>query len=155
MARRRRDTLTAALFADYEPPAVAVRYAPDAPVRASSVAATIARAVSRTLKDDGRPRGEIAAAMSEHLGEDISEHMLNAYASPSRESHSISLERAVALVAVTDDPRLLGEVLRPLGLAVIPERYVAAAEEAMLTERRERLDQQIKAKRRRWAGVRR
>lgn len=155
MARRRGDTATVDLFADYEPPAVAVRYDDDAPVRASSVAATIARAVSRTLKDDGRSRGEIAEAMSEYLGEHFSEHMLNAYASAARETHTISLERAAALCAVTGDARLIGEVLQPLGLAVVPERYLGAVEEAVLTEQEERIQHRRKQARRRWAGGRR
>jgi len=137
MPRRARDTATIDLFADYEPPVVAARYDDDAPVQASSVDQTIARAVSVTLKEDGRPRAEIAEAMSAYLGAECSENMLNAYASAARDSHRISLERAVALVAVTGDARLMGELLEPLGHAIIPDRYLDAIDEALAAEQEE------------------
>ena len=149
---RRRDRHTLDMFQDYESPVVAVRYDDSAPVQASNTARTIARAVSRTLKEADRPRADIAAEMSEHLGEDVSENMLNAYASAARDTHNISLERAAALVAVTGDARLMGELLAPLGLAVIPERYLSAVEEAVLTEQEEQIAQRRKQARRRWTG---
>lgn len=119
--RDRRDDDTLDLLS-WEPPQLVERYAQTDPVQATSVDQTIARAVSRTLKDDGRSRAEIAEAMGGYLGEDVSENMLNAYASQARDGHRISLERAIALVAVTQDARLVGELLIPLGYAVISER---------------------------------
>jgi hypothetical protein len=149
---RRRDSHTLDMFQDYEPPVVAVRYDDSAPVQASSVDQTIARAVSQTLKEDGRSRGEIAEAMTAYLGAECSENMLNAYASAARDSHRISLERAAALVAVTGDARLIGQILAPLDLAVIPERYLGAIDEAVAAEREEAWARRRKQARRSWTG---
>lgn len=151
MAKVRGDHGTLDLL-DWQPPRIALGYGQTEPVKATSVDQTIARAVSRTLKDDPRPRAEIAEAMSGYLGDDVTEHMLNAYASPARDTHRISLERAVALIAVTGDARLAGELLLPLGYAVIEKRYLPAVDEAIWAEREERARTERQAARRKWIG---
>jgi hypothetical protein len=140
MARQRGDTQTMSLLTGHEPPheppRLSVNYDKAAPVQATSVDQTIARAVSVTLKDDGRPRSEIAEAMTDYLGTDVTENMLNAYASAARDSHRISLERAIALVAVTGDARLIGKLLEGLGWAVIEQQYMGAVRAAYARKQR-------------------
>ena len=151
MARMRGDDRTGSLL-DWQPPKVAVGYDQAEPVKASSVDQTIARAVSRTLKDDARPRSEIATAMADYLGGEVTENMLNAYASPARADHRISLQRALALVAVTGDARLMGELLKPLGFAVIEKKYLPAVDEAIWSEREELARSERQRARREWSG---
>jgi len=116
-----RDEITLDLFRDFKPPEVVARFAPEQ-VRAETLAGKLSRAVKATLDAIARPRGDIAAAMGEFLGEDCSKAMLDKYASQGAE-HSISAARLAALVAVTGDPRPLNTLLESLGLIVVPERY--------------------------------
>ena len=51
--------------------------------------------------------------------------MLDQYASPARKDHKITLERFIALVAVTDCHDLLGFVASFSDFAVVPEEYLA------------------------------
>jgi hypothetical protein len=46
----------------------------------------IAASVGRALRDDNRPRDEVARAMSELLGEEVTRFMLDAYASEARDN---------------------------------------------------------------------
>jgi len=158
MPRRARDTDTMWLFTGdeprHEPPRVTVDYGPDAPVRTQDVSQTIAKAVSQTLADDGRSREDIAAAMSDYLSEQVSKAMLDAYASPARETHAISLERAIALMAVTRDARLIGEVL-PKEYAVIPAEYLPAIRAAYARQQRKRWEAIEESETRAWTGGRR
>src|SRR5262245_43104679 len=61
----------------------------------------IAASVARALRDDSRTRDDIARAMSELLGEEVTRFMLDAYASEARDNHNISAGRFLALIAAT------------------------------------------------------
>ena len=150
MVKQRGDQATLDLLRDFHPPEVAERFEEAALVKASHLSQRISRCVSRTLTDSGLGRDEIAGRMSDYLTDTVSKHMLDAYASEARDDHNISLERAAAMVHATGDPRLFGDLLGRLGYAVIPERYLAAVEEAMWAEREERAHQCKLASRRRW-----
>ncbi|MFL9828849.1 phage regulatory CII family protein, partial [Rhodoplanes sp. SY1] len=95
-----------------------------------------------TLDSCGQTRDEIAAAMTEHLGERMSKAMLDAYASPEK-PHAISAQRLAALVAVTGDARALNALLNEIGMIAIPQRYEAllrrekAREDKLQAEREE------------------
>ena len=154
MTKRRSDNRQQLDLLDWTPPRVADANEDETRVRAATICQRISRSVSETLRDASANRAEIAEGMSRFLGDDVTENMLNAYSSTARESHNISLERAVALVHATGDPRIFGDLLKPLGLAVIPERYLAAIEEAMWTEAEERASEQRRLARKRWRGVR-
>lgn len=146
----RRDRRTLNLF-DWEPPVVARAF--DAVrVRAVSLYSAISKAVSLAMKECGKPRKRIAHEISEYLGRDCPESMLNAYASEGREDHSISLVRFIALIHVTRDMRLLNMIAKMFGWAVIDERYLAAVEEAMWADQEERATRERLAARRRWKG---
>ena len=112
---------------DWTPPAATVRFE-DRTVRAASLAATLSKAVSTALRDSKIPREEIAARMSQWLGEDVTKNMLDAYASEAREDHVISLPRFMALLHATEDRRLLELLAEPLGWAVIERRYLPLIE---------------------------
>ena len=138
MVRDRRDILTGDLLS-WEPPAV--RF--DAPaVRAQTLNARFARAISRAMKDCSAPREEIAERMSEYLGETVSRNMLDAYASEARESHQINLPRFAALIHATEDYRLLSVLPELFGFAVMPAEY----EEIIELHRLEEAEREIAAR---------
>lgn len=149
MARRPRDTRTLDLLS-WTPPAPP-RFAPEA-VRAASLRAVLCRAVRLALKECGKGRDQVAAEMSEFLGETVTKPVLDAYASEAREDHSISVVRLLALVHVTDDLRLLNLLAEQLGQVVIPARYLPAIEDAMLDDKIEELTQRRQLARKRWKG---
>lgn len=73
---------------------------------AVEIAATISEALDRA-RGRGLNRADVAQKMSWHLGERLSENMLNAYAAQSHEKHEISLRRAIALDLVLGEDALL------------------------------------------------
>lgn len=147
-----RDPRTLDLFS-WRPPEV-VREAPEDKVRSASLRGGIAKIVSLVLKECGMPRDEVARRMTAMLGEEVSKAMLDAYASEAREEHSISFLRVVALCEVTRDPRLLQFSAGRMGHSVIQDRYLAAVEDAMISDRIEDLAQRQKMARRHWKGPR-
>jgi hypothetical protein len=126
---------------DWQPPAPVARFdEPD--VRASSIAGRISRAVATTLRDSadgGTTRADIAQRMSAWLEQDVSENMLNAYASQAREDHVISLVRFVALIEVTRDRRLLEMLAERFGWTVIDKKFLPLIDLASIRAREDAL----------------
>jgi len=143
--RARRDASTPDLFAARRPsPAVRVD---ETRVRADTVAQRVSRAVAMALNDatagGAADREAIAAAMTDYLGERVSRAMLDAYASPKRDEHRITVPRLIALCHALDDPRPLAALAALLGLAVVPQRWVPAIEALQLLEERAEIDRQL------------
>lgn len=135
------------LFKDWTPPDPTVRFEPDA-IKASSLPARLCRAISTTLKDAGEARDTIAAKMSDFLGRRVSLNMLNAWASQSREDHTIGLPAFVAVLHATRDRRLLEMVAEPLGWAVVERRHLPLIQVALVREQQQilaRLEKQLAA----------
>ncbi len=131
MAKLRGDHSTLDMFGDAEPVAIAHTFKEDDPkVKSWSMRGRIARGVAVTLEDCPKSREVIAEEMSEFLGAEVSLPMLNKYASVSAEDKTISLDRVIALIAVTGDARFLGAELERIGKAVIDGRFLAAVEAA-------------------------
>jgi hypothetical protein len=133
---------------DWTAPQPVAAFAPEL-VRGATLEARIARAVSVALHDCKLAREEIAARMSAWLGEKVSLAMLNAYASPAREQHNIGLSRFLALVHATGDRRLLEMLAEPMDWAVIERRHLPLIELAAARERRDEMDREVEAIRRR------
>ncbi|MEX0366691.1 MAG: hypothetical protein AB3N22_11520 [Ruegeria sp.] len=150
---RPRDPNTLDMFTDWQPPQVAVSLPPEV-TTGGNLASQIARAVSRALKASDLSREQIAGAMSDYLGEEISKNMLDAYASEARESHRITLERFVALIHVTEQHGLLGFVAEHFGLIVVPERYSDLIELHFIEEQERALAARKSAKLARWRAGR-
>lgn len=123
MAKRRSSLDDAQLGFTFDPPKPARREA-DLAGLDRIVAATVALA----LKEDERPRAVIAAVMSALLGEDVTTHMLNGYASESREKVNIALHRAMALFAATERFDLLDALMRRIGAALLVGEEIHAAQ---------------------------
>lgn len=145
MSRRARDPYTKDLLA-WQPPEPVVRFAPDQ-VRAASVDQQLCKAMKVALFDSKLDRDWVAARMSDFLGERISLAMLNAYVSPARDTHQISVVRFLALVHVTQDRRLLELLADPMGWSVVDERYADVIAEVELAEKREEIDRQLTVRR--------
>lgn len=127
------------LLQDWEPPSATVRFDADR-VRAATIAHLLCRAVSEALKDTKLNRNEVAAQMSEFLGDHVTVNMLNAYASPARQDHPISMARFISLLHATKDRRLLELLAEPLGWAVIERRHLPMIELAAVQERQGELN---------------
>jgi hypothetical protein len=105
----------------------------------------IASGVARALKEDPRAREEIAGRMAALLGEDVSPHMLNAYASEARADHNISCERFLALIAATERFDILDAVLARVGARALVGEEVQAARLGHLLAKKAELDGEIRA----------
>lgn len=101
-------------------------------IRGNSFEHHLSRAVSVSLDECPLSRAEVAERMGDIMGIRISENVLNAYASPARERHQISVPHFDALVCVTGDRQLLEFLCEPRGLAVIERRYLPVVELAYL-----------------------
>lgn len=117
-------------------------------VRARSLAGRIARGVAVAMRECALSRDEIAARMSDYLGQPVGVPMLNAYASPSRDDHRIGAVRLIALIHVTGDRRLMELLANEFGWAVIERRYLTLIDIAAVQEREDELRQTRKALRR-------
>ena len=154
--KQRGDTRTLDMLEDWQPPVV--EHAPET-VRAATFRGKLARAVSRTLQECAMDRATVALLMSEYLGTDVSEHMLNAYAAEHREEHNISTERLQALCAVTGDWRPIGVLIDGSGMVLIERCWLGAVKEAETRAKKEdllaeadRLDAIERQARREWRG---
>lgn len=151
---RRRDPDTVDLFAETAPRPVVERYAPER-VRGTSTAAIIKRAVSEAIRECGRPRNEIAAAMSDQLGgERITAGMLDQYTSTANTGHNIPAHRLVALLVVTGDIRLINALLSDTGVIALAGKYEALISRELLKEQRARTEREIAAADAQWRAGR-
>lgn len=146
MARARGDKNTLDLLA-WEPPALVERFE-ETMVRAASLRARIAKAVAETLKAAPMPREQIAGKMSAWLGEDVSKHMLDAYASEAREEQTIGYLRVLALFHVTGDARLLQLGAEMFGHSVIDDKFLPWVEVGQLSDTKDEVDRAYDAARR-------
>ncbi|GAB0119446.1 phage regulatory CII family protein [Acidisoma sp. 7E03] len=118
---------------EWQPPNPVARF-DDFEVRGLTFSERLSSAISTTLKSCGRPREEVARRMSDRLGRSISINVLNAYASPQRETHQISVPRFVALLHATEDRRLVELLAEPLGWATIERKHLPLIELAAIHE---------------------
>jgi hypothetical protein len=120
---KRRDPHTLDLWRDWTPPEdVAARFEPEV-AKGGTLDVKIARVLSEAMSRSGKSRAEIAAQMSDYLGQNVTENMLDCYASPARRDHKITLERFIALLDATACYELLGFVAEFVGFVAVPERY--------------------------------
>ena len=127
----------------WEPPKPVARYEAQA-VRASTIPAMTARAVAAALRGTEVPREVIAQRMGAYLGQPISRHMLDAYASQARGDHPISIARFIALVHATGDRRLLQIFADLFEWAVIERQYLPMIELAAVQQQRQALARQAR-----------
>jgi len=102
-----------------------------ADVRPGSIAGLdieLRQALSASLKAQPLSRYEVAAKMSEMLGDDISKNMLDAYTAESRDTHQISVVRLVAMILATRDYDLLALVAEKVGCRLLVGEEAIAAE---------------------------
>ncbi len=135
MVRAADDTQTLDLLT-WEPPRIVERFE-ESKVRSGSHRDRIARAVAETLRSCSLSREAIAEGMADWLGEEVSRHMLDAYASQGRAEHTISYLRMLALVHVTGDLRLLQLGAELFGSSVVEDRYLPWVEVGQLAANRD------------------
>jgi hypothetical protein len=150
---RKRDPFTVDLFSELKPAPVVDRF-DDEEVKAWSLDGRLAKAVALTMEESGKTREQLAAAMSEVTKANVSEAMLDAYASQAREQHSISALRLAALVAITGDARAFNVLLEEAGLIVVPKKYEALLRRERAREMLEKLEREEKAADAEWRARR-
>lgn len=148
MPRRPRDPGTIDLFKEYQPAPVVERFSEDS-VKAWNAQGRLSKAVALTLDESGMSRPQIAKAMSDLLQEEVSKHMLDAYASQARENQ-ISALRLMALVMVTGDARPLNTLLADADMIVVPAKYEALMRRERAKEMRERAEREEQAAEAEW-----
>lgn len=155
MARRKTtpDTATLDLFnpEHWNPPPVAETFEPER-VKGHSDRVRIARAISETMAESELSRDEIHEEMQRHLGCAFSRNTLDRVAAQSAEAHEFTATKLKAFIQTTDDIRFVNAFLDGTDFVAIPRRYLAAVEEAILTERIEELKEKQAASRRAWRG---
>lgn len=113
-----------------------------AKVRPGSISgfdAELRQALSQSLKENPLSRYEVAAKMSEMLGDDVSKNMLDAYTAESRETHQISVVRLVAMILATRDYDLLAMVAGKVGCRLLVGEEAVAAEVGFIDQEIEEL----------------
>jgi hypothetical protein len=141
---KRRDPDTADLFSEFAPRPVVERYSPER-IRGANPAQVIKRAVSEAIRESGQPRSELAAAMSEYLGERVTATMLDQYTSTANEGANIPAHRLIALLVVTGDIRLINAALADAGVIAVAGNFEALIFREMAKDARARLDREIAA----------
>jgi hypothetical protein len=149
---KRRDPNTMDLFHDYQPPEVAARFEPNV-AKGGTQDVKIARVISEAMSRSGKSRGQIAAEMSDYLSQNVTENMLDCYASPARRDHKITLERFIALIDVTGCHELLGFVCEFSGFVAVPSRYAEVIQLWQTEERLAELERRRSALRGRVGGL--
>ncbi len=141
MASRPRSTQPSLL--DWTAPEPTIRF-PDDKVRAASIGAKICRGVSVAMTESEFSRDQIAARMSDFLGQRISRNVLDAYSSEAREDHVINVVRYIALIHATSDRRLLEMLAEMFGWCVVERRHLHLIELAHVQEAEDKLRRQRK-----------
>lgn len=134
------------------PPSPAVKYETPAQVKAAGLRSQIIRAMRVAEEESGKNRDEIAAAMTEYLGEDVTKSVLDQYMSESRTDYTINVVRFVALLMATGDRRPLTLLAEQFGLILVERRWEGAIQEAQLRADKERIEEQLRAARHKWQG---
>ena len=143
MAKARGDELTGDLFADGTifPVRKVVPMRP-----ASRMKLDLATAMGEALRVCGATRPEIAARMTELLGDDtVTSKQLYAYTAPSKNSHTINLIRFKAFVRATGCDWLWDYMLRDEGAILLRGNEALLAESAIKAKQARELMAQSKA----------
>ncbi len=104
----------------------------------------VSHLVSEMLKACPADRWEIAAQMSRLSGEDVSKHMLDAWASPARSDHNIPLYRVPLLEEVACSHELTDWLAEKRGGRVAYGRETMAQKLGQMLVMKQRIDQQIR-----------
>lgn len=140
MTRRRASSSASQLGFAFETPVPARRQADLA-----GLDRFVAGLVATALKQDARPRAEIAGAVTALLDEDVTKFMLDAYASEARETHNVSAGRFLALIAVTERHDLLDAAVRRVGAALLVGEEIQTARIGHLQAQKRRIDAELRA----------
>lgn len=135
MAKARRDDATGDLFAHERLFPVET---PRELENALDFNVKVSQAMSRAIREAGErgmDRFDIARAMSAILGVEITVHMINAYTSQSRETHTVSLVRFKAFARATGCLWLWNVVLEGEGLTLLQGDEALHAQAALAEAR--------------------
>lgn len=145
MAKARRDDATGDLFAHERLfPVETPRELETALDFNSRVSQAMSRAI-REAGERGLDRYDIARAMTSILGLDVTVHMINAYTSQSRETHTISLVRFKAFVRATGCLWLWNVVLEGDGVTLLQGEEALLAQAAWAKKRGHALLEEARA----------
>ena len=113
-----------------------------------NMTAEIRHSISEAIRKSGLKRWEIAGRMSELLGAEVTESMLNAWSAESREDRRFPAEYLAAFCHVTGDLTLLHRIASRLNCHVFETEQAVLAELGRIRWQREQLAERERAVRR-------
>lgn len=140
---RRRDQSQPDLFS--EAAAVYPVRRPVERVRPVDLSLRVKTAMSQALRESPMNGAEVAAKMSEILGQEISSDTLYALTAASKPDHQISIVRFIAFVRATAAWWLWDLLVEDDGLFVMEGREARLAELGLIEQERRRLEAEAKA----------
>lgn len=123
MTKRRSSLSDLQMVFSFDVPAAAQQ-----PGDLAGFSAMVTASVARMLREERRPRSEVARAMSDLLGEQVSKSMLDVYSSESHSGHNISASRWWALVAATGRFDVADAIAARTGARLLSGDEIKAAE---------------------------
>lgn len=106
--------------------------------------AIVSASVGRMLREDPRPRAEIAAHMSRLLGRQVSKAMLDVYSSESHAEHNVPASRWLAMVAATQNFGVADAIMKLIGARLLSGDEIKVAELGHLQAERDAIDARMK-----------
>lgn len=103
------------------------------------MSSAIRRGISEAVRRSGLKRWEIAGRMSELLGVEVTESMLNAWSAESREDRRFPAEYLAAFCYVTGDRDLVREIARKMQCWLLESEEAVMAELGRINWRRQQL----------------
>ena len=106
--------------------------------------AIVSASVGRMLREDMRPRAEIAAHVTRLLGRQVSKSMLDVYSSESHAEHNVPASRWLAIVAATGNFSVADAIMKLIGARLLSGDEIKAAELGHLQAERDAIDARMK-----------
>lgn len=128
--------------------------APDYQVETKPLQGRIREAMNEAMKNSGLKRYEVAGRMSEHLGIEITDSMLNAYTAESKEGHRMPAEFIPAFCLQTKDYKLLEILVAAAGCRMVKSDEIYLLELGRVQQAQKTLQQKERQLQKEWERLR-
>ncbi|SEO97635.1 hypothetical protein [Propionispora vibrioides] len=128
--------------------------APDFQIETKPLGLRIKEAISEAIKNSGLKRYAIAGQMSEYLGLEISESMLNSWTAESKEGHRMPAEYYPIFCKLTQDYTILDILMSAAGGRMVKSEEIYLLEMGRLQQAEKTIRQKQSQLQREWNRVR-
>lgn len=128
--------------------------APDFQIETKPLGLRIKEAISEAIKNSGLKRYAIAGQMSEYLGLEISESMLNSWTAESKESHRMPAEYYPIFCKITQDYAILEILVASAGGRMVKSEEIYLLEMGRLQQAEKSIRQKQSQLQREWNRAR-